>query len=154
MCTALLPPGVNPIVDSRYINIYILEPDTNCALLGNIWQFYLPINFQCRYQSHNQHQRSSIIVYSCYNELYLVQISGLWVHLGTIKHNMSLSATSALTALVTLLQTELVHKAATVTFNNAHIARAINTTCRLMKTKRKRMKIPSSALSAYDEMKD
>jgi len=42
-------------------------------------------------------------VWSCYSELYLVQISGLWVHLGTIKHNMFLPATSALTALVTLL---------------------------------------------------
>ena len=39
----------------------------------------------------------------CYNELYLVQISGLWVHLGTIKHNTSLPATLALNALVTLL---------------------------------------------------
>ena len=36
------------------------------------------------------------------NELYLVQISGLWVHMGTIKHT-SLLATSALIALVTLL---------------------------------------------------
>jgi hypothetical protein len=42
-------------------------------------------------------------VESCYNELYLVQISGLWVHLGTTKHNTSLPATLALTALVTLL---------------------------------------------------
>jgi len=38
------------------------------------------------------------------NELYLVQISGLWVHMGTIKHNTSLPATSALAALVTLLR--------------------------------------------------
>jgi len=45
--------------------------------------------------------------------------------------------------------TELIHKAATVTFSNAHFARAINTRCRLMKTKRKRRKIPSSAQSAY-----
>jgi len=44
---------------------------------------------------------------------------------------------------------ELMHKAATVTFNNAHIARAINTMCRLMETKRRRRKIPSSAQSAY-----
>ena len=42
-------------------------------------------------------------VWRCYNELYLVQISRLWVHLGTIKHNTSLPATSALTSLVTLL---------------------------------------------------
>jgi len=39
----------------------------------------------------------------CYNELYLVKISGMWIHLGTIKHNTCLQATSALTALVTLL---------------------------------------------------
>jgi len=42
-------------------------------------------------------------------------------------------------------RTELIHKAATFTFNNPHIARATNTLCRLMKTKRKRRKIPSSA---------
>jgi len=42
-------------------------------------------------------------VWSCYSEPHLVQISALWVHLGTIKHNMFLPATSALTALVTLL---------------------------------------------------
>jgi len=79
------------------------------------------------------------------NELYLVQISGLLVHMGTIKH--TLPATSALNALVTAA--ELIHKAATVTFNNAHIARAINTRRRLMKTKRERRKIPSSAQSPY-----
>jgi len=45
--------------------------------------------------------------------------------------------------------TELIHKAVTVTFNHAHIAPAINTRCWLMKTKRKRRKIPSSAHSAY-----
>ena len=45
--------------------------------------------------------------------------------------------------------TELIYKPAAVTFNNAHIARAINTRCRLMQTKRKRRKIPSSAQSAY-----
>jgi len=45
--------------------------------------------------------------------------------------------------------TELIHKAATVTFNHAHIARAINTRCRRMKTKRNSRKLPSSAQSAY-----
>jgi len=45
--------------------------------------------------------------------------------------------------------TELIHKAATYTFNNAHIARAINARCRLMKAKRKKRKMPSSAQSAY-----
>ena len=45
--------------------------------------------------------------------------------------------------------TELIHKAATVTFNNAHIAQVINTRWQLMKTKRKRRKIPSYAQSAY-----
>jgi len=43
----------------------------------------------------------------------------------------------------------LVHRAGTVTFNHARIARAINTRCRLKKTKRKRRKIPSSAQSTY-----
>ena len=46
---------------------------------------------------------SYVGVSSCYNELYLAQISGLLVHLDTTKHNASLPATSALTALVTLL---------------------------------------------------
>jgi len=78
----------------------------------------------------------------CYNELYLVQISGLWVQMGTIKHYTFLPGTSALTV-------ELIHQASTVTFNNAHIARAINSRCRLMKTKRKKRKMPSSAQSAY-----
>ena len=52
-----------------------------------------------------------------------------------------------LTALFTAA--ELIHKAATVTFNKQHIARTINTRRRLMKTKRNRRKIPSSAQSAY-----
>jgi len=46
-------------------------------------------------------------VWSFYSELYLVQISGLWVHLITIKHNMFLPATSTLAALVTLLLNSL-----------------------------------------------
>jgi len=49
---------------------------------------------------------------------------------------------------------ELIHKAATVTFNNPHIAQAINTWGDKIKTKRKRRKIPSSyAMSAYKAMK-
>jgi pyruvate/2-oxoglutarate dehydrogenase complex dihydrolipoamide dehydrogenase (E3) component len=32
---------------------------------------------------------------------------------------------------------ELIHKAATVTFNNAHIAQVVNTRCGLMKTKKR-----------------
>ena len=46
-------------------------------------------------------------VWSCYSELYLVQISGLWVHLVTIKHNRFLLATVALAALVTVLLNSL-----------------------------------------------
>jgi len=61
MSTVLLPPGVNPTVLNRYININILEPGTNSALLGKVWQFYLLIKVQRRYQTHDQHQRSSII---------------------------------------------------------------------------------------------
>ena len=45
--------------------------------------------------------------------------------------------------------TELIYRAATVTFNHTHNARAINTRCRQMKTKRKRRRILSSAQSAY-----
>jgi len=49
---------------------------------------------------------------------------------------------------------ELIHKAATATFNNPHIARAINTWDDKIKTKRTRRKIPSSyAKSAYKAMK-
>jgi len=44
---------------------------------------------------------------------------------------------------------ELIHKAATATFSKSHIAQAINTGRRLIKTKRKRRRIPSSAQSAY-----
>jgi hypothetical protein len=48
-----------------------------------------------------------------------------------------------------LTAAELIHKVATVTFNNPHIAPVINTGCRLLKTKRKRRRIPSSSQSAY-----
>jgi hypothetical protein len=49
---------------------------------------------------------------------------------------------------------KLIHKAATVTFNNPHIARAINTWLDKIKTKRKRRKIPSYyAKYAYKAMK-
>jgi len=61
--------------------------------------------------------------------------------------NATLPATLVLIVLVTAA--ELIHKAATVTFNNAHIARAINTRHRLMKTKQKKSKIPSPVQSAY-----
>jgi len=43
------------------------------------------------------------------------------------------------------LMRELLLKASTVTFNNPHSAGAISTGSRIIKTKRKRGKIPSSA---------
>jgi len=44
---------------------------------------------------------------------------------------------------------ELEHKAATVTFNNPHIAQAINAWGDKIKTKRKRRKIPSSHAMSF-----
>jgi len=94
--------------------------------------------------------------YSCFcNRLFGVAlVNCIWFNLwivGTSRHyytqHVSSSYISALAR--SLLWTQLMHKAATVTFNNAHIARAMITTCRLMKTKRKRRKIPSSTQSAY-----
>jgi len=86
------------------------------------------------------------------NELYLVQISGLWGSSSLLKNHCSFS----------YIKTDghclrrcckLVHKASTVTFSGTHIARAINRQDQI-KTKRKRRKIPSSyAKSAYQEMK-
>jgi len=48
----------------------------------------------------------------------------------------------------------MVHRAATVTFHNPHICRAINTSRDQIKTKRKRRKIPPSYVKlAYKEIK-
>jgi len=82
-------------------------------------------------------------------ELYLVQISGLWVHMALLNTTLLFQLHRRSLLWSHCCWTELIHKAATVTFNNPHNARAINTRCRLMKTKRKRRKIPSSAQSAH-----
>ena len=60
------------------------------------------------------------------SRLYLVQISGLWVHMNTINIRGT-SATSLLNAPWSLLgpAAKLLHKASTVTFNNPHSARVI-----------------------------
>ena len=81
----------------------------------------------------------------CYNELYLVEISGLWVHMALSNTTLHFSYIGAHCSGHTA---ELIHKSATVTPNNAHIARAIVTRCRVIKRKKKR-KIPPSAQSAY-----
>jgi len=70
--------------------------------------------------------------------------------MGTHGHYLihtTLPATTLLFARVTAA--ELIHEAATVTFNNPHIARAINAGCQLIKTKRKRRRIPYSAQYTY-----
>ena len=72
----------------------------------------------------------------------------LWI-VRTSRHYYALHVSSSYISARSLLWTQLMHKAATVTFDNTHIARTINTTCQLMKTKRKRRKIPSSVQSAY-----
>jgi hypothetical protein len=49
---------------------------------------------------------------------------------------------------------ELVHKAATLTFNTTHVARAINIQCDQIQTTRKEGEyLPSYAKSAYIKMK-
>ena len=74
--------------------------------------------------------------------LCLVQISGLWGHMITIKHCCSIYIKSIL--IVRDAAAELVHKAATITLNNSHIARVINTSRRPVQN-RKRRKIRGAA---------
>ena len=75
--------------------------------------------------------------------------SNLWI-VGTHGHYLSHTALPATTLLIArVTAAELIHKAATVTLSNSHIARAINTVCQIIKTKRKRRRILSSAQSAY-----
>ena len=74
------------------------------------------------------------------NELYLVQISGFWVHMELLHTTLLFQLYRCSLLWSHCCWTELTHKAATVTFNNAHIARAINTRCQLMKKKKKKEK--------------
>jgi len=75
--------------------------------------------------------------------------SNLWI-VGTHGHYLSHTALPATTLLIArVTAAELIHKAATVTFNKPHIAWAIHTGRRLIETKRKKRRIPSSAQSAY-----
>jgi len=86
------------------------------------------------------------------NEMYLVQISGLWGSSSLLQTHCSSS----------YIKTDgpclrhcckLVHKVSTVAFNSTNIAQVINRQDQI-KTKRKRRKIPSSyAKSAYQKMK-
>ena len=58
--------------------------------------------------------------------LYLVQISGLWVHMNTINIRRTSSYITAQCSLVTARSSaKLLHKPSTVTFNNPHSARVI-----------------------------
>jgi hypothetical protein len=86
------------------------------------------------------------------NELYLVQISGLWGSSSLLQTNCSSSYIKT-DGHCLRHYCKLVQKVSTVTFSSTHIARAINRQDQI-KTKRKRRKIPSScAKPAYQEMK-
>jgi len=59
------------------------------------------------------------------NELYLVEISGLWVRMALLNTTLLFQLNRRSLLWSHCCWTELIHKAATVTFNNAHIARTI-----------------------------
>ena len=112
----------------------------------------LAILITCRNEKAWQSASRSSIYHStsvkfAQSRLYLVQISGLWVHMNTINIRSTSSYIVAHYSLVTARVTaaKLLHKASTITFNNPHSARTISTGRRIIKTKRKRRKIPSSA---------
>jgi len=62
------------------------------------------------------------------SELHLVQISGLWGHLGTIKHTLlfQLQRCSLLESLLQNCCTRN-YRSTTISFHNLHTARVINT---------------------------